>query len=73
MKKLVFEVRFHPIRKDLRLAPMKVFHTRGLPGESAEKAAERALSKRYRRRDYLIMAAEPVVLTMDAEPIGGLH
>ncbi len=52
---------------------MKVFHTRGLPGESAEKAAERALSKRYRRRDYLIMAAEPVVLTMDAEPIGGLH
>ncbi len=61
MKQTLVEVRFHPIRKNLDLAPMKVFHTQARPGESAQRTAERVLAKRFPVRDYLIMDAEPMV------------
>lgn len=64
MKKSVIEVRFHPIRKNANLGPMKVFHTTCHPGESLHKAADRVLTGRYRVRDYLIM---------DVETVSGLH
>lgn len=58
MRKELVEVRFHPIRKNLALAPMEVFYARPRSGESAMRTAERVLSRRYRVRDYLIMDAE---------------
>ncbi len=61
MKKPMIEVRFRPIRKNLDLGPMKVFHACGHPGESAQRTADRILAKRYRTRDYLIMDVEPIL------------
>ena len=61
MNKAMIEVRFRPIRKNLDLGPMKIFHAAGHPGESAHRPADRVLAKRYRTRDYLIMDAEPIL------------
>jgi len=52
------EVRFHPIRKNHGLGPMKVLHTRPHPGETAFRAASRVLDRRYKVMDYLIVDAE---------------
>lgn len=58
MNRSLVEVRYHPIRKNLALAPLEVFHARPRPGETAFRTAERVLARRYRVRDYLIMDAE---------------
>ncbi len=58
MRKNLIEVRYHPIRKNLVLAPMQIFHARPRVGETAMRTAERVLARRYRVRDYLIMDAE---------------
>ncbi len=58
MRKNLVEVCYHPIRKNLRLAPLKVFHARPRVGETAMRTAERVLARRYKVRDYLIMDAE---------------
>jgi len=58
MNRSIVEVRYHPIRKNLDLAPLEIFHARQHPGETAFRTAERVLARRYRVRDYLIMDAE---------------
>lgn len=58
MNSTVVEVRYHPIRKNLGLGPMKVLRTRPYPGETAFRAASRELNRRYKVRDYLIMDTE---------------
>jgi len=58
MRKHLVEVRYHPIRKNLALAPLEVFHTRPRSGETAMRTAERVLARRYKVRDYLIMDVE---------------
>ncbi|NQV43313.1 MAG: hypothetical protein HQ501_00310 [Rhodospirillales bacterium] len=58
MRRNLVEIQYHPIRKNLALAPMEVFHARARSGETAMRTAERVLARRYRVRDYLIMDAE---------------
>ncbi len=60
MNPALVEVRFHPIRKNHRLGPLKVLHARPNPGETAFRAASRILDRRYKVRDYLIVEAEMV-------------
>ncbi len=58
MRSNLVEICYHPIRKNLGLAPLEVFHARPRVGETAMRTAERVLARRYRVRDYLIMDAE---------------
>jgi len=60
IKKTFVEVRFHPVRKNLDLGPVEVFLARQHPGETPYHAAERALERRYKVRDYLIRDAKPM-------------
>ncbi|MEQ8665965.1 MAG: hypothetical protein RIC16_09580 [Rhodospirillales bacterium] len=60
MTPTIVEVRYHPIRKNLGLGPLRVLHARPHPGESAFRAASRELDRRYKVRDYLILDAEVV-------------
>lgn len=60
MTPTIVEVRYHPIRKNLGLGPMRILRTQPHPGETAFRAASRELDRRYKVRDYLIMDAELV-------------
>ncbi len=57
----VVEVTYHPVRKNLHLGQKNRLFLRSRAGESPQLAAERALARRFKVRDYLIVEARPFI------------